>query len=66
MTNGTIGGRFRAPDGGGRSRQSSGFGLGPAGECICPSCGARVPHQRGLPCYEQICPKCGQPMTREK
>jgi len=35
--------------GGGRGRMG-GKGLGPSGDCICPSCGARVPHQRGNPC----------------
>ncbi len=58
------GGRFRAPGGGGRGRQPNGFGLGPGGECLCPSCGTKAPHRRGVPCYEHKCPKCGQAMTR--
>ena len=58
------GGRFGAPRGGGRGRQPGGSGLGPAGECICPKCGARVPHGRGVPCYNYKCPKCGSPMAR--
>lgn len=41
-----------------------GRGLGPDGECICPQCGQKAPHQRGIPCFEQKCPKCGIPMTR--
>lgn len=49
----------------GRGRQASGFGLGPNGECVCPKCGTRASHQRGLPCYEQKCPKCGSPMARD-
>ncbi|GAH72552.1 unnamed protein product [marine sediment metagenome] len=49
---------------GGRGRQPGGFGLGPSGECTCPKCGAKVPHQTGIPCYELKCPRCGQPMTR--
>ncbi len=49
---------------GGRGRQSKGFGLGLGGECVCPKCEARAPHQRGVPCYEQKCPKCGNAMTR--
>ena len=60
------GGRFRAPGRGGRGRQPGGFGLGPEGECLCPNCGNRVPHQRGIPCYEHRCPKCGTPKTRTR
>ena len=41
-----------------------GYGLGPGGECICPNCGFREPHQRSVPCYNRKCPKCGAPMTR--
>jgi len=39
-------------------------GLGPIGECVCPGCGARVPHQAGIPCFEQQCPRCGAGMRR--
>jgi len=51
-------------EGQGPGRQPEGFGAGPDGECVCSSCGAKVPHQAGIPCYEQKCPKCGQTMTR--
>ncbi|MFW6409861.1 MAG: hypothetical protein ACOCZR_02350 [Halanaerobiales bacterium] len=40
-------------------------GLGPSGECVCPNCGHTVPHQRGVPCYQQTCPECGTQMTRK-
>lgn len=56
--------------GGGRGRgkgQGRGLGGGFAhglGECRCPNCGHREPHQLGVPCYNKKCPKCGSPMTR--
>ena len=53
----------RGSQGGGRGR-GGGFGAGPGGDCICPNCGERVPHQLGTPCFEQKCPKCGTAMTR--
>ena len=59
-------GRGQGLNGGGMGRQSGGFGLGPLGECICPKCGNRVPHQQGVPCYKQYCPKCNTPMTRNR
>ncbi len=40
-------------------------GAGPSGNCICPSCGTRVPHEAGVPCYDLSCPKCGAKMIRE-
>lgn len=39
-------------------------GAGPVGECVCPVCGAVVPHQPGVPCYQMTCPQCGAAMTR--
>ncbi len=47
----------------GRGRKG-GFGLGPSGECVCPNCGTKLTHQRGVPCYKHKCPKCGARMTR--
>jgi cation diffusion facilitator family transporter len=55
-----------APQLGRRFRFRRGLGLGPGGECICPACGTKVPHQRGTPCFQQRCPKCNTPMTRAK
>jgi len=49
---------------GGRMRGSR-FGAGPGGTCICPSCGEKVPHQLGTPCYALSCSKCGTKMVRE-
>jgi len=44
---------------------SGGFAVGPGGSCVCPSCGEKVSHQLGSPCFEQKCSKCGAAMTRE-
>jgi len=68
---GPIGGNFGGGRGGGRGRglgggRGGGFGLGPGGNCLCPACGATVPHQVAVPCYQVKCPKCGQPMTRQR
>ena len=40
-------------------------GAGPAGNCLCPACGIKVPHQAAVPCYSMNCPKCATPMIRE-
>ena len=51
----------------GRGRGVGGrLGAGPGGECVCPSCGEIVPHQRGIPCSQVSCPKCGTLMMRRK
>ncbi|MGQ9631291.1 MAG: cation transporter [bacterium] len=36
----------------------------PSGDCVCPNCGVRIPHQRGVPCYQMACPSCGTRMAR--
>jgi len=41
-----------------------GYSRGSGGECICPNCGHREPHQLRDPCYTKKCPKCGSLMTR--
>lgn len=40
------------------------FGMGAGGECVCPSCGRRVSHERGVPCSGKQCPQCGISMVR--
>jgi predicted Fe-Mo cluster-binding NifX family protein len=39
-------------------------GLGPGGFCRCPACGARFPHEQGIPCSQVRCPRCSQIMER--
>jgi hypothetical protein len=49
----------------GPGRMGGAKAAGPGGFCICPSCGHKVKHQVGQPCYDLACPKCGTSMTRE-
>ena len=49
---------------GGAGRGRGGGGVGQGGECLCPQCGAKIPHGVGTPCNTLSCPKCGTPMIR--
>ena len=53
-----MGGRGRGTGSGQRP------GMGPGGECVCPSCGHKIPHQAGIPCTEVKCPNCDAAMVR--
>ena len=39
---------------------------GTGGACVCPKCGQREPHERGLPCADRKCSQCGTMMIREQ
>jgi len=49
----------------GRGRMGGPLAGGAVGTCLCPKCGHREPHERGVPCAQKQCPKCGTAMTRE-
>ncbi len=46
--------------------RNKGGAFGPGGDCVCPKCGEKVTHQRGLKCTEIKCPKCGNRLVREE
>lgn len=46
-------------------KNPNGERMGPTGNCICPKCGYKQPHKRGVPCQEERCPKCNGKMLRE-
>jgi len=62
---GPGGGQGRGRGGGGIGRMGGPLAGGPVGTCLCPKCGHREPHGRGVPCTQRQCPKCGTAMTRE-
>jgi len=57
------GGRGLGRGAGQGRRDGSGAGL--SNYCICPDCGEKTAHKRGIPCFEQQCPKCGKAMMLE-
>ena len=59
-----MSGRGRGGGRGTRGRMGGPYAAGPGGDCVCPNCGNRMPHQAGIPCYNQKCPKCGTKMVR--
>jgi predicted DNA-binding protein (UPF0251 family) len=62
------GGEYVMPDldgrgSSGRSGRRRGRVFGGSMECVCPECGKKTPHERGVPCFSIKCPKCGSPMA---
>lgn len=51
--------------GSGRGGMGGGAGMGAGGNCLCPKCGNKSSHSRGVPCATIKCPKCGTTMVRE-
>jgi len=39
--------------------------MGVGGFCLCPKCGKKIPHHRGISCDEERCPQCDTKMIRE-
>lgn len=58
----TAGGAGRGGHGWGR--MGGARAAGAIGLCVCPACGHREPHVRGVPCVQTTCPSCGTAMTR--
>jgi hypothetical protein len=64
---GNRGGNRAGSGGGGGQGRGGGNkpGSGPGGNCVCPSCGHKIPHQAGQRCKDVTCPECGTRMVRE-
>jgi len=62
---GQGGGQGQRQGGQGSGRLGGPVAGGAGGTCVCPKCGNREPHERGVPCLQKQCPKCGTAMTRE-
>jgi len=41
------------------------YEMGTSGSCVCPKCGEKIAHRRGIPCQEERCPSCGAKLLRE-
>lgn len=59
------GGGMGGGGGKGRGRMSGPLAAGAVGTCVCPKCGERLAHERGVPCVQRQCPKCGTALIRE-
>jgi len=61
---GRVGGSRQSQGSQGAGRMGGLFAAGPTGYCVCPQCGQREIHKRGVPCILMKCSKCGTLMTR--
>jgi hypothetical protein len=61
---GPMGGKRSGRGQGGGKGRMGGSGLGIGGDCVCPQCGTKAPHERSMPCMQQKCPQCGTLMVR--
>jgi len=48
-----------------RGEVKGAIGGGPGGYCVCPKCGYKIIHERGVPCSQLFCPKCKINLVRE-
>lgn len=55
--------RFRNGEERGHHGRRQQFGGG-IGYCVCPKCGHKEPHQKGIPCVYTECSKCGTAMKK--
>ncbi len=49
-----------------RGEEKDSSGQGPGGDCICPKCRYKTPHEAGVPCSQIICPKCKISLERKQ
>lgn len=47
-----------------KNELGSAVGMGPGGMCVCPQCGYRHEHEKGVPCAKSVCPNCQIPLER--
>jgi len=51
--------------GDGQGQDGDRQGDGGADYCVCPECGYKTEHEKGVPCNEKTCPECGSSLVGE-